>query len=103
MKQTVQHPRYLECLGNCKQYIKVLGTKATWKEAQAYKSKYSALITPSTEKINTFILKHFEAASRLESTTSKGDVGRHLEGVCDRNKLLTNQLAPFCQALADGM
>lgn len=101
MKQTVQHPKYLECLKNCKQYIKVLETKAAWEEAQAYKNKYSALLAPSTAKVDAFILKHFEAASRLELTTHKGDIGRHLEGVCDRNKLLTAQLVPFCQALAD--
>lgn len=100
-KQTVQHPRYLEYLGNCKQYIKVLETKAAWKEAEVYKNRYSALFALSAERIEAFILKHFEAASRLESTMSRGDIGRHLEGVCDRNKLLTEQLTPFCQILVD--
>lgn len=100
-RHTVQHPKYLECLGNCKKYIKVLEIRANWKEAKAYRNKYSTLIAPSTEKIKTFILKHFEDASKLELIMSRGNVKKCLEGVCDRNKLLADQLAPFCQVLVD--
>ena len=79
----------------------MLETKKAWKEAEVYANKYSTLINASTERINAFISKQFNAASKLESGASKEGVARQLEGISDRNRLLVDQLTPFYQALND--